>query len=193
MDQFTLHSAYQPTGDQPEAIDALVSGIENGLDGISFLGSRFDEESQKLTICATYYLKVPFFSVFGAKIRMSQRVVRRAWTGKVTEGEGAEQIVYITESGTVYHTALSCKHLKVGIEALPKLTVGSRRNVSGAKYDPCEYCGEEEAVTVFITPYGDRYHTNRNCSGLKRTIQSVPISQAGDKPLCKTCKKRSGQ
>ncbi|MBQ1206222.1 MAG: excinuclease ABC subunit UvrB [Clostridia bacterium] len=29
-DKFILHSEFQPTGDQPEAIDALVSGIKNG-------------------------------------------------------------------------------------------------------------------------------------------------------------------
>ena len=31
MDSFKLVSQYRPTGDQPEAIDALVAGIENGL------------------------------------------------------------------------------------------------------------------------------------------------------------------
>ena len=38
MDRFKLNSSYQPTGDQPEAIDALVSGIENGLDEQVLLG-----------------------------------------------------------------------------------------------------------------------------------------------------------
>ena len=32
MDHFKLVSQYQPTGDQPEAIDSLVAGIENGID-----------------------------------------------------------------------------------------------------------------------------------------------------------------
>jgi excinuclease ABC subunit B len=31
MDKFVIHSAYQPTGDQPQAIDKLVEGLENGL------------------------------------------------------------------------------------------------------------------------------------------------------------------
>jgi excinuclease ABC subunit B len=31
VDSFNLESKYKPTGDQPEAIDALVEGIENGL------------------------------------------------------------------------------------------------------------------------------------------------------------------
>ena len=28
---FKLHSEYKPTGDQPQAIDKLVKGIEEGL------------------------------------------------------------------------------------------------------------------------------------------------------------------
>lgn len=38
MDTFKLVSQYQPTGDQPEAIDALVAGIENGIDEQVLLG-----------------------------------------------------------------------------------------------------------------------------------------------------------
>ncbi len=38
MDRFKLVSSYQPTGDQPEAIDALVAGLENGLDEQVLLG-----------------------------------------------------------------------------------------------------------------------------------------------------------
>ena len=38
MDGFNLVSQYKPMGDQPEAIDSLVSGIENGLDEQVLLG-----------------------------------------------------------------------------------------------------------------------------------------------------------
>ena len=38
MEQFKLVSQYQPTGDQPEAIDALVAGLENGIDEQVLLG-----------------------------------------------------------------------------------------------------------------------------------------------------------
>ena len=30
MDKFILHSEYQPTGDQPQAIEALVKGFQEG-------------------------------------------------------------------------------------------------------------------------------------------------------------------
>ena len=38
MDTFKLVSPYQPTGDQPEAIEQLVAGVENGLDEQVLLG-----------------------------------------------------------------------------------------------------------------------------------------------------------
>ena len=38
MDKFILHSDYAPTGDQPEAIDALVRGIESGMKAQTLLG-----------------------------------------------------------------------------------------------------------------------------------------------------------
>lgn len=46
MDKFKLVSSYKPTGDQPEAIDALVKGILNGdreqtLMGVTGSGKTF--------------------------------------------------------------------------------------------------------------------------------------------------------
>ena len=38
MDGFQLVSSYKPTGDQPEAIDSLVMGLENGIDEQVLLG-----------------------------------------------------------------------------------------------------------------------------------------------------------
>ena len=38
MDKFVLHSNYKPTGDQPEAIDALTRGVQNGLKEQTLLG-----------------------------------------------------------------------------------------------------------------------------------------------------------
>lgn len=38
MDKFILHSPYQPTGDQPQAIEALVKGFEEGNQFQTLLG-----------------------------------------------------------------------------------------------------------------------------------------------------------
>ena len=46
MDHFILHSEYKPTGDQPEAIEALVNGFKEGnqfqmLLGVTGSGKTF--------------------------------------------------------------------------------------------------------------------------------------------------------
>ena len=46
MDKFVLHSKYQPTGDQPQAIEQLVDGINRGdreqtLLGVTGSGKTF--------------------------------------------------------------------------------------------------------------------------------------------------------
>ena len=38
MDHFILHSEYKPTGDQPEAIEALVNGFKEGNQFQTLLG-----------------------------------------------------------------------------------------------------------------------------------------------------------
>ena len=38
MDHFVLHSEYQPTGDQPEAINAIVDGFNEGNQFQTLLG-----------------------------------------------------------------------------------------------------------------------------------------------------------
>ena len=60
MDKFVLHSEYKPTGDQPEAIDSLVSGFKTGnkrqtLKGVTGSGKTFTmaniiEKVQKPTL-----------------------------------------------------------------------------------------------------------------------------------------------
>ena len=37
-DKFILHSKFQPTGDQPQAIDKLVDGLERGYRDQTLLG-----------------------------------------------------------------------------------------------------------------------------------------------------------
>ena len=37
-DKFILHSEYKPTGDQPEAIESLVRGLQNGAKEQTLLG-----------------------------------------------------------------------------------------------------------------------------------------------------------
>lgn len=172
--------------------DALV---EEGISGIDYLGSRYDEAREGIVLTANYSLKVPFALFSGIRIPISVRTFHRVWSGKeMREGNGTEEeLVYITATGTVYHTALSCTHLSLSIQSVDSASVGSLRNESGGRYQKCAFCGSGSGASVFITRYGTNYHFNRNCSGLKRDISSVPRSAVSDRPLCQRCREREGK
>ena len=115
----------------------------------------------------------------------------RVWTGYDVErnagGSESEEYVYITETGTVYHRERNCTHLTLSIELAGKDEVEQLRNESGAKYYPCEKCGGDGSGLVYLTREGNRYHNTIECSGLKRTVRCIPLSEAGGRPPCSRC------
>lgn len=179
------------------------SCIRNGFSGIHTFLSTFMEEEDSIDIILVYNIKLPllFFSV--KDLQMVQRVRMRGWNGhrvaaKDSGGDALEEtgeeeeIVYITETGTVYHRTRDCTHLKLSIQAVDFKQAEDLRNVNGGKYYRCPLCcgtDDLEGKTVYITDTGDRYHESLDCSGLKRTIIAIPISQVGTRTPCKRCGK----
>lgn len=124
--------------------------------------------------------------------RIRTKCVVKPWTGyDVRYGKNRteeETLVYMTRYGTVYHKDRSCSHLALSIQGVEMSQLREIRNESGGIYLPCERCGDNGFVTVvFVTDYGDRYHTSLNCQGLKRYIRSVPLSQLEGVSPCKKC------
>lgn len=168
--------------------------VEDGLEGITFFGSRYDKAQESIVLRASYRLKTPFSGILQLSLPVSVQTSHRVWSGKEMEGALEEEMVYVTRTGKVYHDSLSCTHLKLSIRDVPLSQVDKLRSEDGSKYYPCELCGNRKGTTVFITNYGNRYHVSRNCSGIRRDIRSIPISQAGDRGLCSRCKgRRKGQ
>ena len=70
-------------------------------------------------------------------------------------------------------------------------SISSKRNESGSKYTSCERCKIplNKQKIVFITLYGNHYHTDISCSGLKRTVRTISLEQAQKegKRKCKKC------
>lgn len=137
------------------------------------------------------YKAEPFFSVVGfSDFVMFSRMRTRAWTGYDVESantEEEEELVYITEYGKVYHLTKSCSFLRLSIRAVNVNQVEKLRNADGSCFYICEECGDKCSNIVFITSYGNRYHGTLQCRGLKRTIQEIPLSEAGDRTACKKC------
>lgn len=165
--------------------------VRDGPEGISFFGSRYDKAQESVVLKASYQLKTPFSGILDLSLPVSVQTSHRVWSGKDMEGGPPdEKTVYVTRTGKVYHDSLSCTHLKLSIRDVSYEQLDKLRNEDGAKYYPCELCGDRKAGTVFITNYGNRYHLSRNCSGIRRDIRSIPISQAGERGLCSRCRAR---
>lgn len=170
--------------------------IVNGENGVWIAGGDMLSEDDVINLVLHYTVKIPYLPGEGMGIHLVSRCRIKAWTGfeKHIEHSGEnteEEMVYITETGKVYHTNTNCTHLKLSIDEVALYNLEYMRNQNGGKYYACEHCSRNGVAggtgKVFITRTGDRYHCDLKCSGLKRTMTEIPISQVGDRSKCKRC------
>lgn len=152
----------------------------------------FGSNEENIRLQKNRIMESPFTILAAPSCRLYTQCVVKPWTGyDVTKGKNRaeeDSIVYMTEYGTVYHKNRACTHLALSIQAVASGIVNNKRNESGEYYDPCEYCGENGLVTVvFITSYGNKYHTTAKCRGLKRSVRSMPLSEAEGVNPCQKC------
>lgn len=156
---------------------------------ISLLKSRYDAPWLKLQ--AEYRGKVGFL-FFQREIKIACRACVRVWKGESEEEwqtDPEEEMVFITENGSVYHTDISCRHLRITLRAVKKEKVAAQRNQNGEKYSACEKCvGEGDVLgTLYLTSSGNRYHNTLECSALVRKIRMVRKREVKGYPLCSDC------
>lgn len=169
------------------------SCVKGGSAGVSFDGSSVMGAGDIIDLKVSYRVR-PFIELMGFEgFAMSQRYYGKAWTGYdvtrlVSDTSGEDPMVFITEAGTVYHLDRNCTYLNPSVKSVSTESVTDLRNDSGGRYYACERCGKVPAQgQVYITDYGDSYHSQLNCSGLKRTIYTVPLSQTGGRGRCSKC------
>ncbi len=167
--------------------------VNGGIDGLSFASSSVMRKDDIIDIVVDYKVH-PIFSLAGfTSFPVESRFYGRAFTGYdkdhgLSGGESDEQLVYVTAHGTVYHSTSKCRYLNPSISSVRYEGLSGMRNEDGSKYYPCEYCGKKSGGgNVFITPYGEKYHTKVDCPGLKRTIYTIPISEVGGRGPCSGC------
>lgn len=139
------------------------------------------------------------YKAFGGLIPLSEVVVYNhvkvhAWTGTEYQDNGGEQgeteqMVYVTESGSVYHRNPGCSYLNVSLKQIPGSAVKSAGNQYGEHYSACEICSRNQnpAGVVYVTERGNRYHNLESCSGLKRTVRLVKASSVQEMGACSRC------
>ena len=163
--------------------------VTGGSTGIDCTDSNMSVRTGIGTLVAEYKVQipVPFFYIDGIERRDSLRM--KAWTGYEKEffGTTNEETVYVTETGVVYHKNYHCTYLDLSIQMVAAEQIESLRNVDGGKYYACRICGGGSSRQVYITTSGDKYHGSLSCSGLKRTVYAIPISEAIGKGACIRC------
>ncbi len=167
-------------------------GISGGRSGINYLGSSVMNEGGIVRISSSYSLKFPV--EMGIKTyRLGTSYYGHAWvgydgSGGIADYSDEDPVVYITRTGTVYHIDINCRHLNPTTRSVPASSVDELRSNDGSKYYPCEICGGGSGVGhVYITDYGNRYHSDLYCPGLKRDILAIHLSEVGGRPRCRTC------
>lgn len=167
----------------------------DGLKGFHLGYSSFLDEDEKIDLVAAFRVntEVPLFS-FG-NTQILQRGCVRAWTGRdfreeeagCSQKENKKNQVYVAENGVVYHRELQCTHLRLSVRQISAEAAVYLRNRYGAKYYACSCCRKGTGAVVYITDTGNRYHASKSCSGLKRTVHSVDITDVDNLPPCSKC------
>lgn len=165
--------------------------IIGGIQGMNISRSSFINDEGLVDIVLSYYVKVPFIPDKLIILPFTQRCRFKVWIGdEINENAGEKQIVYVTLTGTVYHTNRNCTHLNLSIRKCNQEELKNQRNENGGIYEQCLLCKKEagNSGTVYITDNGDKWHTILTCSGLKRTVMEIDIAEVGSRELCQRCK-----
>lgn len=162
--------------------------------GISFYRCNLDLDKGIIDLTVTYKVR-PMLDVLGiGKMTLSNRCKVHAWVGYKGESDKDEEYVYITDDSEVYHTHSSCSHLRLEINVVNREDINLYRNYKSGIYKPCEKCQTNEVSDyLYITPYGDRYHTRLSCPGLKRTVYKVKKSEVHRRECEKCAGYRAGE
>lgn len=146
---------------------------------------------EDIELPSIYRYQIPISFVPLPELVMVNRVRVHPWTGYhgSASEETAEEMVYVTQTGGVYHLSAGCSYLDLSIRQTSGSSVSALRNQNGERYHACERCADQQAPAgiVYITDSGNRYHNLSTCSGLKRTVRLVKKSECEGKRACTRC------
>lgn len=160
--------------------------VTAGNQGICLISGDLLDAEGFINFQVIYRIHIPVPLLNDLSITLRHQIHQKAYTGYVPSEDEVDEnniYVYITEYGSVYHMTRTCSHLQLTIQAVTEDVLN--RNYS--YLEPCEYCGDKASDVYYVTEYGERYHTSAQCTGLKRTIERVPLSQVSGLAPCATC------
>ena len=175
------------------SVDKYLADTLMKPSSIHYFRSDFDK-SDIIDLVAEEKINLPYNFLGINSFYILERARVHAWTGYDVENAvksnnaKQEETVYITKHGRVYHRNRNCIHLKVIPKTVALTSLTDIRSSDGSKYYACEYCGGKvKSGQVYITDFGNRYHSNINCGAISRDIDTVLLSNVGSRRACKDC------
>lgn len=164
--------------------------LVGGSEGLSLSRTRKSSLSGEIDMVVDYAVRLPFPKFMNLTAQFREELKIKGWTG-YTRGIGGtedDQIVYISDTGLVYHEDYQCTYLQLSIRFVAFDELEMIRNESGGRYYRCEKCVHGDTMAgVYVTNTGGKYHNSLQCSGLKRTIYAVKKSEVGIRGGCSRC------
>ena len=159
--------------------------VVGGRAGLSFAESKIMTEDDRVEIVVNCRIR-PFIRILAfSDFPMQARYSGHAWVGwsggresAAGSGSSTGEQVYVTKYGECYHTDPGCIYLNPQIRTVPASEVDNYRSGNGGKYYPCECCKPDKSGTVYIAKEGNRYHSDRNCSGIVRNLDTMESTAA---------------
>ena len=166
------------------------SMIVGGSQGLDLSETKKHWNTTIVDFSVKYRLEIPI-SVFHLYSPWQSQTVRvKGWTGyeaTVPEIDSGD-IVYVTDYGVVYHSDPQCTYLDLSVRTIEQGEIEEMRNQSGSRYKACILCAASVGQgKVYITDYGERYHGSLGCSGLKRNVYEVSLSDVYGLGGCSKC------
>ena len=106
--------------------------------------------------------------------------------GKGSDKENMESVIkrllFVREAANI-------THLELSIRSVAEAEIAALRNENGEAYRKCMQCryAENAFGRLYITNQGDCYHKDLGCSGIKRTVRMIRLSEVGTRRPCSRC------
>jgi len=189
-------STYMDIADGPALGAFAAARIKSEVDDqrlkiVNVLNSDLDSRDDMVTVRIDYAYKLPFNVFDMGFLQQEVTASRRAWVGadgSMDRGGEAvdEEWVYIGKNPTRYHLSATCHYL---YNDWKRAIVVASGKADGKA--PCDICGRTAVPgqTVYITPNGDKYHTDTGCPAMKAYPQMVRKSEVEHLGCCSYCAK----
>jgi len=168
--------------------------VDKGRDGLMVTIQENISGTDNRSLSVTYKIKPFLYLMPIGDMKITEKMVMHDFTGYRKEKDaiwsnfGEEGIyVFVTPNGEKYHFSESCTYLKVKLQAVESSKVKESRNLDGEIYRPCEVCGGGNCYVVYVTKWGNRYHTKTDCNAIQKNVQRVLLSQVGGRTVCSKC------